>query len=203
MKQETTHGIVLRYTPFKDRQKILTIFSKTLGVLSLLLKQSSHTTCLSEPFCEAEWILSKRQGDLFYLQDVTLVNLHFPLRQKLSYLQTASSMTSILLQSQLPEKPAPHLYELYRAFLQQIPQFACQKTLLGSFYLKLLRHEGVYKAPTPQATEEEKHLFSLLVNALRFQDLQDKLLPHDLFTSIEQMTWHALCESSSYNTKFS
>lgn len=191
MQQEHSKAIVLRSIPFKDNQKILSLFSEHFGLISLLVKGISpkkpSTNSLCELFCEAEFIFSRGNSDLKKFQDGSLLNLHLPLRNKLSYLKTASSMTHALLKSQMPETPAPHLYALLSSFLKQIPSFESQETLLGCFYLKLLKHEGTYHKesfPTSIATKE-RELLSALSCIQSFKELKELSLSTSLFSHLE------------------
>ncbi len=149
-------AIVLRALPFKDNQKILTLFSDSLGVTSMILKgltsKKNCTLTFSQPFCEAEFLFSKGNSELLKFQDGSILDLHLPLRSSLNFLKTASSMVNAILRSQLPGKPSPELYSLLSSFLKQVPLFSFQETLLSCFYLKVLKHEGSYH---PLAPEEE------------------------------------------------
>lgn len=148
MEYTTTSAIILRAIPFKDHQKILTAFSKELGIISIIIKglssKKNSKLHLCAPFCEVELVLSKNKGDIFTFHEGSVINLHLPLRDQLSCLHTASSMVNAILESQMPEKPAPLLYSLLSLSLEQIPKFLCQNTLLACFYLKVLKHEGLF-----------------------------------------------------------
>ena len=52
-------------------------------------------------------------------------------------------MAKAILDSQLQGKNAPHLYTLLKRYLQKIPKIKSQKSLLISFLLKVLLHEGI------------------------------------------------------------
>lgn len=143
---EKCEGIVLRSFPFKEREQILTIFTKEQGILSLILKKFSKKNqflALATPFTEGEFFYHKGNSTLYRFQDGTVFNEHLFLRNEWKYLELAGEMIRLLIQSQLPEKPAPVLYQIFSAYLKQIPHFPHQTTLLGSFILKLLQHEGI------------------------------------------------------------
>lgn len=192
MQQDHSKAIVLRSFPFKENQKIVTVFSEHFGILSILVKgisskkSSIHSLC--ELFCEGEFVFSKGRSNLNQLMDGSLLNLHLPLRDKLSYLKTAASMTNVLLKSQCPETPAPHLYALLSAFLKQIPMFSIQETLLGCFYLKLLKHEGIYEKEhfLSFILPEEKELLFKICNIQSFKALKELKLNGALFCLLEK-----------------
>ena len=181
MQYITTPAIVLRSIPFKDHQKIVTVFSKELGMISMIVKGLSSKKLFKLPFCESfcevELVLSKKQGDLFTFHEGSIINLHLPLRDQLSQLYTASSMAKAILESQLPEKPAPLLYALFSICLHQVPIFFCQNTLLACFYLKILKHEGIFSLCSEETTEQalseqEKNNLTNISNIQNFSILK-------------------------------
>lgn len=177
MQFTSMKAIVLRSLLFKDNQKILTLFSDVSGVTSMILKgltsKKSCTIAFSQPFCEAEFLFSKGHSELLRFHEGSILDLHLSLRNSLSFLKTASSMINAIIRSQLPGKPSPELYALLSSFLKQVPLFVSQETLLGCFYLKILKHEGSYH---PLAPEEE--------NEPAFSEIEKQTL-------IEMMTLHS------------
>lgn len=183
MQHKTTSAIILRSIPFKDHQKIVTAFSKELGLISIIVKGLSSKKffklAFCESFCEAELVISKNRGDLFTLNDGSILDLHLPLRQELRYLYTASSMTKAILDSQLPEKPSSLLYTLLSMCLHQIPTFPCLNTLLACFYLKTLKNEGVFPFFSEETllktlSDNEKKHFIDISNMQNFSILRTK-----------------------------
>jgi DNA repair protein RecO (recombination protein O) len=147
---EKVEGIVLRSLPYREQEKILTLFTAERGLISLIVKKiskkSSHLLALSSLFCQGEFLYEKGNSDLYRFLDGSLLDEHLFLRQNWRYLEAASKLTKALLHSQLPGKPAPHLYALFISYLRQIPHFEEPLGLFASFYLKLLHHEGVLGA---------------------------------------------------------
>ena len=189
MLHESSKSIVLRSLFFKDNQKMITLFSERFGLISLVMKGCSAPlkTSLSEPFCEAEFFFTKGSSDLRKYQDGAIIDLHLSLRNKLCYLKTASTMTKAFLSSQMPEKPSPHLYALFSSFLKQIPGFAFQETLLACFYLKFLRHEGLYheKCKLPSLSLEDTKTLAKIAYLQSFEALKKEEIPLVLFTYVE------------------
>jgi len=146
-QEEKAEGIVLRAFDYKDRQRIITLFTQETGLISLIIKGISKKNfrllSLSTPFSQVEVHFKKGKSDLFRYIDGTIIDEHLRLREQYAYLQTAGSLAQAILQSQLPGKPAPSLYLLFRSFLKQVPLFDNHAALLASFRLKLLRHEGL------------------------------------------------------------
>lgn len=147
MEEERTEGIVLRSFDYKDRQKILTFFSQKEGLLSLVVHglstRKSHLLALTSAFCQAEFIYRKTRSSLGRFIDGTILDEHLNLRAQYSYLQTAGTLTQAILRSQMPGKATPALYLLFRSYFKQITTFEDPSSLIASFYLKLLKHEGL------------------------------------------------------------
>ena len=145
MTEEHVEGIILRATPFKDRDRIVTLFTPQMGMISLLAKKisTSEKMALLSPFSRIEAFYFKKKSDLCLLKDGTLLDDHLFLREKWNYLEIAGKMAQTLLHSQLPGKASPLLYALFRVCLKQLPYFEDPFSLLFFFYLKLLTHEGI------------------------------------------------------------
>ena len=66
--QEKIKGITLKATVFKENSRIIQVFSKDLGIISILIKRISskktNLLSLSSPFCYGEFILKKSKGDI-------------------------------------------------------------------------------------------------------------------------------------------
>ena len=184
-------GIVLRSSIFKDRQRILQLYTEKFGLVSAVIKGISSQKVASplfcDLFCEAEFVLVAGKSDLKKFQEASLLDLHLALRTNLSYLKTASSMTSAILRWQLPESASFDLYHLLSSFLKQIPLFSSQETLLGCFYLKLLKHEGLFHPECfPVGLKEKERLFQLS-SMQSFSELKKFSLINDIFSQIESV----------------
>lgn len=145
MHEEKTEGIVLRSQDYKERHRIITLFSP-LGLISLIVKsisrKNAHLLTLTTPFSHGEYIYLQGRSDLLRFHDGTVLDDHLDLRQHLKLLQTAGALANAILTSQMIGKPAPALFALYKSYHKQICCFDDPAPLLASFYLKLLKHEG-------------------------------------------------------------
>ncbi len=193
MTEEHVEGIVLRVTPYKDRHRIVTLFTSQAGMISLLAKKVStpEKMALLSPFSRIEALYFKKQSDLCLLKDGTLIDGHLFLRDKWSYLETAGKMAQILLHSQLPGKSSPLLYALFKMCLKQLPQFEDPSSLLLFFYLKLLTHEGILSWDDPSTfplpcKAEEWELMKEWAKHRLFQPLQNKKSPTALLKLLEK-----------------
>jgi DNA repair protein RecO (recombination protein O) len=190
MSEEKTNGIVLRSTDYKDRQRIITLFSHEAGLISLVIKgisrRNTRLLALSTPFCEGEFLFRRGTSDLMRFTDGTILNEHLILRHQLSHLQTAGSLCQSILTSQLPGKSAPHLYLLFKTYLNTITTFDDPTPLLASFQLKLLKHEGIlsFEETHLTFTPSEQHTLNTLLNAQQFTTLRTLSLPSPLTEKI-------------------
>ncbi|MFS8563609.1 MAG: DNA repair protein RecO [Rhabdochlamydiaceae bacterium] len=171
MKEERAEGIVLKTFDYKENERIVTVFTSHEGVIALIAKhiKNQNKIALTTPFCQAEFLFTKGKSDLCKLQDGTILNDHHFLRRSLPHLQAAAEMVKIVLKSQLPGKPAPQLYALLLACLSQLAHFTDTFTLIGSFYLKLLMHEGLL-------SWESSHLFPFTVTDIEWNSLKQLAL---------------------------
>ncbi len=165
-------------------------------MISMIIKGLSSKKLFKLPFCESfcevELVLSKKNGDLYTFHEGSIIDLHLPLRDNLRHLYTASSMTRAILDSQLPEKPAPLLYSLFSICLHQIPTFLCQNTLLACFYLKILKHEGVFSLlsedpETKALSEEERNNLTEISDTQNFSILKDRRTSSEELRKLEQI----------------
>jgi DNA repair protein RecO (recombination protein O) len=147
MEEEKSEGIVLRSIDYKERERIITVFTSNAGLISLIVKnisrRNSHFLALSTPFCHAEFLYRKGRSELFRFQDGTVLDEMLSLRNHLGHLQAAGELVNAILYSQMPGKPASLLYALLSVYMKQIPHFENTDVLTASFYLKVLKHEGL------------------------------------------------------------
>jgi DNA repair protein RecO (recombination protein O) len=147
IEEEKSEGIVLKSLDYKERQRIVTVFTKNFGLISLIFnsisRRNARMLSLSTSFCIGEFVFSRGRSELFRFQDGSVANDMFSLRSRFAHLQAAGAIAQAVLCSQLPGKPAPELYSLMESYLKQIPHFDNPSPLASSFILKLLKHEGM------------------------------------------------------------
>lgn len=193
MQEERVEGVVLRSIQYKDHHRIVTLFTKQEGMVSLLVKRvtSPAKMNLLSPFSQIEAVYQKKNSDLFHFKDGTLLSDHRYLRDKWSLLESAGKIGALLLKSQLPGKPAPLLYDLTIACFKQLPQFEESAAPLLLFYLKFLTHEGVVawaesaSFPYPVSREEWNDLKEI-AHCRTFPSLQKKKAVSPLLISLEK-----------------
>lgn len=144
---EQEEGITLQSIPYKERTRIIKIYTKKRGLLSLIVKGIStkkpSLLSLNSPFCFADFIYKSGRSDIYLLKDVTIKDKNLSLRGDLESINSAYLMVKAILDSQLPNKSAPTLYALLKKYIKNVSKFKCKDSLLISFLLKLLLHEGL------------------------------------------------------------
>lgn len=176
--EEKHEGLVLRNTEFRDRQKILTLFTKKTGIISLIIKgisqKRSSLVTLASPLTCGEYLLRISRSSLYTFQDGTLIKTHSKLRENLDHIEAAALLVRALLKSQLPEKPAPNLYALTLTYLKFLPSIENPSTFSSSFLLKLLKHEGILSLDHPHTdfSSNQWQAVRILTELKTFQELQ-------------------------------
>lgn len=182
MKENKCEGIVLKSYAFKEKERIIHLFTPDHGVIHLIAKHLSpkkpHRLNLTTPLCEGSYIFRKGKSHLYSLIDGSIFTLHLPLRQSLENLNLGGKMVRAVHATQLPEKPAPKLYYLLSAYLKKLP--LAPESIWTSFQLKLLKHEGRLLLEKPRVklaetsyiwTNEEWNYLTLLSEGRNFSTL--------------------------------
>lgn len=152
MSEKQSEGIVLKSIPYKDSDRILSVFTPDRGVISLYVGRISKSrpamVNLTTPLCRAEFIFRKGRSDLHRFVDGTILDLNLKLRRSYQQLEYAGKMLNAILTSQMPGKSAPALYVLLTNYLKRLSDFPRLDALWASFQLKLLKHEGLLSIET-------------------------------------------------------
>jgi DNA repair protein RecO (recombination protein O) len=200
---EKREGIVLRSTDCKDRQRILTVFTEESGLIQIIVKHLSKKNpglfLLTTPFCLSEFVYFKGRSEMFRFDSGSVLKEYFSEQKEWLRMEALGHLGKAILSSQLPGKPAPLLFALFKSYLEKLSQVEDPHSLCTSFYLKTLKHEGLitleklcqlcqkYEAQclhqgqsyclkdapcksTVFSVEEWQHLFQLL-HARSFQNL--------------------------------
>lgn len=142
-----TEGIILQSLPIKDWDLLITAFTHELGVIKFYYKNGKSRKrskgAVTSPLTCAEFLFYNRNSDLIPLIDISVINVHVDLRKTLECLEYSCNWLQLIHKSQLPGKPSPKLYLLLKTYLKALQTHSNAPALHGSFYLKLLRHEGL------------------------------------------------------------
>lgn len=146
-----TEGIILRATPFRDYDHILTLFTPDAGLIQLMVYGSQSKKkggqALYMPLIKVESVYQEKGGEIFSCKELSLIDSYPYLRKELRYLEAACDLLKCVSGSQLNGKPAPLLYLLLSRFLEKIPEAQFPEVLAAAFRLKILMHEGVATFP--------------------------------------------------------
>jgi len=147
MTDKRVEGVVLRATPYRENDRILTVLTPDRGVISLyvrgLSKNKPAVLNLTTPLCRAEFIFKKGRSDLYRFLDGSIIDLHLPLRRSYRHLEVACKILQAILKTQMPGKDSYALYLLLISFLKKLPEAKEAETFWATFQLKLLKHEGL------------------------------------------------------------
>ncbi len=151
MNLHQIEAIVLQSIPFKEYDRILTLFSPQ-GMLKLIAKGRKkdylHLNALTSPLTHGEFHYTQGRKDLHKLSEGSVLRQNLKIRDRYETLTTAEKMIRALFKSQWPGKAAPKLFSLFAQFLDHLPK-SLPETLYTVFLLKILRHEGVLELKAP------------------------------------------------------
>ncbi len=183
MREFDVEGIVLKAFPYRERERIVTLFTKEMGVLTLIVKGLSKKNTalinLTSPLTAGNYAFRKGNSDLYRFLDGSILQLHLHLRQDYHQLQTAIELLKVIQTTQFPEKSAPDLYALLRSYLMAISTCANLKALLMSYHLKVLKHEGAFFTPE-NLSQDDKKKFEKLAFAKKFSEIEGVIVEDHL-----------------------
>ncbi len=142
MQEERGEGVVLASYPYLSGRRILKIFTREHGLISLIISRR-HSPLLSSSLSTAEFVYLKKTSELYKLIDLKILHHQFELRKNYNHIDAAAHIAKLLLESQLPGKKANLLYDLLQAYFRKIPSANDPNILVASFALKVLNHDGL------------------------------------------------------------
>ena len=144
----TTEGVVLRSLPYRDADKIVTIFSKEWGMMTCLAKGicrgKSREVNLTSPLCLGEFTLFKGRTSLFTLREGTIYSLHRAIRTSLLRLEVGQHFLSAILQREKRANIGDLTYPLLKQYLKALCHFPDPLLLQMSFDIKLMTAQGEF-----------------------------------------------------------
>lgn len=207
-------GLVIRSFAYGEYDKILHIFTPDEGVIHLIAKGAMRPKKMGslsiEPLTLATFYLKQKpHNKLFQCVEAVPSRLHSFLRRRMDKLDCACRMAMSVAQTQMSNQPAPLLFSLLCYYLKKLETSENTASILASFQLKLLRHDGVLSfparccvceanlskfwfyedlaycqshapAPAGQFDENEVHQLALLTMTTEFTDIESMNLPVEL-----------------------
>src|SRR5690606_26590959 len=99
MKIYQSEGIILNTLKFKDYDQILTLFCKEEGLIKLFVKGAYRNKegrgTLTAPLIQAEFLYIKQKSQLYLCKDLSVINFHRQLRERLQNLNAACEIAKI------------------------------------------------------------------------------------------------------------
>jgi DNA repair protein RecO (recombination protein O) len=172
---ESATGIVLRTRPLTETSLIVNWLTAEHGRISTVAKgarrpKSAFAGKLDLCY-EAEFTFTRsRRSELHALREVSVREMHAPLRQEMGWLQQAGYAAALIEQTTERETPLPGVHTLLRGLLNHLPNHPPQPRTVYAFELKLLDELGL------RPDSEEAKLSAgtrLLLHALADQDWSD------------------------------
>lgn len=140
-----TEGIVLRVIPFRNTSQIVTLFTKDAGLIKVFYTPRKNNRCT--PLTKVELLYRERDGEIFSCHEMSPLDFFQDIRKELAYIQTASELIEILQNTQWIGKKAPRLYSLLCFYMNKVSTTSNLLTLVSSFKLKQLLHDGLIHLP--------------------------------------------------------
>lgn len=188
-------GIILHLLKIGDFDQLLTIFTREAGVIKVMfrggrdgtLKCTGGGSCAS-PLTRVEVVYTVGRGELYRGRELTRMESYQTLRQDLSQLNAGCALLEAIRRSQIGEKPVPLLYSLLCLYLNRLTDLSDPGVAVASFYLKILKHEGLIGADcVKDLPEEEQLLMEFLAGCRNFADLELAKLAPDCLARIREL----------------
>jgi len=142
--------------------RLLRLFAKEGGVLSTYF-MPRRLGGVPSPLDEVEVVLNHGRGELWLCKELRVVRSWGSLRTSLDRLTYGSELLGALLHSREEAVASPLLYDLTVDYLERVCRGESGVKLLASYYLKLLRHEGLWRWGTSCSfcgSQNEAHWFA-------------------------------------------
>lgn len=152
MTHQHSEAIVLHALPFKECDRILTLFTPR-GLLKLIVKikkkEALHYAALTSPLTRADFYYNLGKKELHRFVEGVIHSQNIEIRQRYETLLAAQRMIEALLISQWADRSTPELYTLFSRYLEVLPSSVNPASLASSFQLKILKHEGLLHLRSP------------------------------------------------------
>jgi DNA repair protein RecO len=144
---ESARGIILRTRPLTETSLIVHWLTADHGRIATGAKgarrQNSSYAGKLDLFYEAEFTFSRsRRSELHTLREVNLRETNKRLREELHYLRQAAYAAALVEQTTETETPLPAVHELFREFLEVVPNHPPLPQTVFAFELKMLAELG-------------------------------------------------------------
>lgn len=132
-----TQGIVLRYVNYRETSRILTLFSRDVGRITVSAKGCLRPKCreraATEMFTLGEYTLAERAGR-YYLNAACIENAYFNLRLDIDRLAIATYFIELTESVLNDEEPQAALFDLLAAMLNALCDGKADAELVRLFF---------------------------------------------------------------------
>lgn len=140
-----TEGIVLNELKIKESSKILKVYSRQLGLISIYakgaLRKSSPFTASSQIFSHNSYRL-KKQGNFFYIQKAIIISLNYDLRKDYESFIYGSMIVELYEKSNFESEINKKTFDLLAKYLKVLPDSKNKKAITTAFFLKYISFMG-------------------------------------------------------------
>ena len=145
---ESARGIILRTRPLTETSLVVNWLTPELGRVSTAAKGARRPKSpflgKLDLFYDADFTFSRsRRSDLHTLREVSLREMHAPLRRELGRLQQAAYAAALIEQTTETETPLREIHALFAGFLNLLTRQPPKPRTVFAFELKLLRALGL------------------------------------------------------------
>ena len=145
---EKTSGLILRTRPLTETSLIVHWLTPDLGRIATVAKGARRPKSpfrgKLDLFHLADFSIARsRRSDLHILREITLRELHRPLREDIHLLQQAAYCAQLVEQTTETESPLPELHQLMLDLLGSLPKMGASPVAIFAFEMKLLAESGL------------------------------------------------------------
>ena len=142
-----TQALIIKSRDFKDSDKLVTIFSESVGKLTAVAKgvkkpKSSLRACV-QPFCHSRLQLNHGRS-MDVITQGKILNFFGNSREELNRTLQSMYLMELLDKGLMEETPFPELYQSLLFVLERIDQRGEQPLLIHYFEAQLLKHNGYH-----------------------------------------------------------
>lgn len=145
MESCKTRGIVARRADYGESNCMLTIYAENMGVISAcaygVRSNRSRLKAASQVLCFSEFVLSKKQGDIYRAESAEIIDAFFSVSEDITKLSLANYMLELVRDVLTAEDNAPLrllLNTLYALAYRELNPLAAKAV----FELKLAQYSG-------------------------------------------------------------
>lgn len=146
MAFEKLNGIVLRYVDYKENDRILSVFTKERGLVSVTARgvrsnKAQSASAVKDVFCCGEFVIYERNG-IEYVSSSSMIEAFYPIREDYDKFTAAAQIAGII-QRTADKNKNDELYMLaYYTFSFLAYGSADHRDLLIGFAAKFIAAEG-------------------------------------------------------------